>query len=116
MEVKQALRDHRFRDSLPIELKEDVAKYLQNPGCACNLPFYKKLLKEAGNKLMEYYPGRKVMTEPELLVPENNWMVINTTVDKLAQELQKLPMGRKQIAMARYEDQVTVIIDQVDFF
>jgi len=116
MEVKQALKDHRFRDVLPFDMKEDIAKYLQNPGCPCNVPLYRRIIKEASDKLIEYYPNRKIDESDEMLnAVQNNWSVINCHVNELESRLKSLPIGRKQIAVTRYEDQVTVIINEVEF-
>ena len=32
MDVKQAMRDSRFRESLPASMRDDIQKYLNNPG------------------------------------------------------------------------------------
>jgi hypothetical protein len=116
MEVKQALKDPRFRDVLPLELKEDVVKYLTNPGCACNVPFYRKLIKEYPQFLIKYYPGLEVMNEADetKILAENHWMVINCRIDELESKLKSLPPGRKMLAVARYENQVTVVVNELD--
>lgn len=117
MDVKQALRDPRFRSSLPEQFREDVRKYQQNPGCACNVPLYKRLMTEAKEALQEYYPSKSVVSleEDAKKLAENNFYVINCGVSELEEKLKKLSMGRKQIAIARYEDQVTVIVNDLDF-
>ena len=51
MDVKQALRDKRFRESLPDSFSEEIQKYQQNPGCACNVPLYKKIMLEAKEQI-----------------------------------------------------------------
>jgi DNA-binding transcriptional MerR regulator len=115
-EVKQALRDPEFRKKLPPELKTDVQKYEQNPGCPCNLPIYMSILKKAAKQLMEYYPNQEVENPDEELMKlaENHFSVINCHIDELEKKLKSLPSGRKQIAVARYEDQVTVIVNELD--
>jgi hypothetical protein len=117
MEVKQALRDRRFRDNLPSEFQEDVQKYLQNPGCACNVPFYKKVITNAKQQLQEYYPNRTVadFEDDAQKLSQNKFSVINCHIDNLEEKLKRLPTGRKQIAIARYEDEVTVIVNELDF-
>ena len=116
MDVKAALKDPRFRDSLPIELQEDVASYLHNPGCACNVPFYRKLIKKYFKCLQKYYPGREIMNEEQEVkkLAENNWTVINCNISELENKLKQLPPGRKQLAVSRYEDNVTVIINEIN--
>jgi hypothetical protein len=116
MEVKQALRDKRFRDSLPQVLQDDLRKYMQNPGCACNMPFYKKVMNEAREQLQSYYPNRSIanLEEEAKKIAENNFSVINCNINDLESHLRKLPIGRKQIAISRYEDQCTVIVNDLD--
>ena len=117
LDVKQALKDSRFRDTLPKSLTEDVQKYISNPGCACNTPLYRKVLKECQDQLKSYFPSRTVSNIEEEIskLAENNWSVINCHIDELEEKLRKLPKGRKQLAMTRYEDQVTVIVNELDF-
>jgi len=116
MDVKQALRDKRFRESLPSEFLEEIQKYLQNPGCACNVPIYKKIMTHAKSQLQSYYPNRSVanLDEEAKKLANNNFSVINCHVDELEAILRKLPIGRKQIAVARFEDQVTVVLNELD--
>lgn len=117
MEVKQALRDRRFRDSLPNTFQEEIQKYLQNPGCACNVPLYKKVMVDAKTQLQEYYPNRSIsnLEEEAQKLAENHWSVINCRADELEARLKKLPPGRKQLAITRFEDQVTVVVNELDF-
>ena len=116
MDVKQALRDRRFRESLSSEFQEDLQKYLQNPGCACNVPIYKKIMTQAKAQLQAYYPNRSVanLDEEAKKLAENHFSVINCHVDELEARLKKLPPGRKQLAVARYEDTVTVVVNELD--
>lgn len=116
LEVKQALRDGRFRSSLPQELQPDMEKYLQNPGCACNTKFYRRILQECKKQLVAYFPGKEIedVDEELLKLAENNWTVFSCHIGELENKLRKLPRGRKQIAVARWEDQVTVIVNDLE--
>lgn len=116
MDVKQALRDRRFRESLPASFTDDMQKYLQNPGCACNVPIYRRVMKEAIPQLQAYYPNRSVadLDREAGKLAENKWSVINCHKDELEENLRRLPSGRKQIAVARFEDQVTVVVNELD--
>ena len=116
MDVKAALRDSRFRASLSNTFQEDIQKYLQNPGCACNLPFYKKVMTEAKEALQAYFPNRSVanLDEDAQKLAENSFSVINCKIDELENKLRSLPKGRKQIAITRYEDQITCIVNELD--
>jgi len=116
-EVKNALRDAKFRQSLPLELKEDIAKYEQNPGCPCNISIYRKILKYGVKQLKEFYPGKDIIN-PDIELPplmENHWHVINCHVDELENKLKELAPGRKQVQMARWQDEVTVVINELDY-
>lgn len=115
-EVKKALADPEFRKKLPAELKSDVQKYESNPGCPCNLPVYINVLKKASRQLIEYYPNHEVENPDEelLKLAENHFTVINCHIDELEAKLKALPPGRKQLGIGRYEDQVTVIVNELD--
>lgn len=112
--MKQALKDGRFRDQIPLEMRDDVAKYLQNPGCPCNVPLYRKLLKHCSKQLKEYYPDGEISETEEPNLIENHFSVINCHINELAAKLQALPLGRKHVAVARFEDQVTCVINELD--
>ncbi len=116
LDVKQAMRDARFRSSLPEELKDDIRKYLENPGCACNMPVYRNVLKLAKSQLEVYFPGRSVgnLDEDEKNMMKNSFIVIDCHVNDLQNRLAKLGPGRKQITCSRYEDKVVVIVNELD--
>ncbi len=113
MDVKQALLDDRFRESLPEELVPDIQKFIQNPGCSCNHPIYKKVMKLAWKQLTDYYPTKE-QVEPEEEIVQNQWTVINCSIHELASKLRNLGPGKKQVEVARWEDQVTVIINEFE--
>lgn len=114
--VKQALLDIRFRVTLPDSLAGEVAKFMNNPGCSCNAPIYKKILEEAGPQLKAYFPTLEYVPPSQEVeeLPENQWSVINCHKDELESKLRRLPAGRKQIAIARSGDQVTVVVNELD--
>ena len=116
MDVKQALRDKRFRESLSSDFLEDIQKYLQNPGCACNVPIYKKIMTQGKEQLQAYYPNRSVanLDDEAKKLADNNFSVINCHVDELEAKLRRLAPGRKQLAVTRFEDQVTVVVNELD--
>ena len=114
-EIKQALMDPRFRDSLPFDMKEDIAKYLTNPSCACNVPLYRKILKSCVKEIKAYFPGKEIAVQEEVRIkPKNNFSVINCHINELEERLRKTAPGRKQIAITRYQDQVTAIINELE--
>lgn len=117
LDVKQALRDQRFRDKLPAFFHEDIQKYLSNPGCACNVPIYKRIMTEAKQQLQDYFPNRSVanLEEEAEKLAANNFSVISCKINELEEKLRKLPPGRKQITAARFEDEITVIVNELDF-
>ncbi len=127
-EVKEALKDERFRESLPVQFKPDIAKYLQNPGCSCNGPIYRNLLLSGAKQLKEYYKDAEISTEdltmtktsltkkPENVTPQIdfNYFVINCTVDELAKKLNELPKTvPTQFAVSRFEDQITCVVTEL---
>lgn len=116
LDVKEALRDPRFRNSLPASFTDELNKYIQNPGCACNTKFYRRILQDASQQLKDYFPSKEA---PDLAaeikkLAENEFHVINCQINELEGLLKKLPPGRKQIEMARWQDQVTVIWSQME--
>lgn len=114
LDIKQALFDSRFRKLFP-EYKDEFAEFDKNPSCTCNVPLYKKLL-EKKEALQSYWPDRDIVSSQEEMdkLSENHWTVINCHIDELEFKLRKLPKGRKQLAIARYDDQVTVVVNELD--
>jgi len=115
-DVKQALRDNKFRESLPESLLPEVQRFLNNPSCTCNFSIYVKMLKEAKDQLIQHYPEKHYMSpeEEQEKLAKNNFSIINCSIGELEDRMKSLPSGRKQIAIARYEDQVTVVINELD--
>ena len=115
-DVKRALKDSRFRLTLPKEMEKEVEEFLNNPGCSCHIPLYRKIIKDCKEQLQKYYPNLEIPAQDEELkrLAENNWLVINCHVDELEKKLSKLGPGRKQIDVARWEDQVTVVVNELD--
>lgn len=116
VEIKHALLDHRFREKLPAGVEKEVSKFLNNPNCACNHPLYKKIASEFPDLLKEYYPNKEVDSlEKEIQeISKNDWHVINCNINELQQKLRELKVGRKQLDIARWQDQVTVVINHLE--
>ena len=119
-DIKAALLDERFRKTLPDTLTSDVQKFLNNPGCACNHSIYLNVMRKAQKQVKEYFPTQEAPTEKEIdkqfeKVMKNEWQVINCSIHELSKELRKLGTGRKQLDVARYEDQVTVVVNHLDY-
>lgn len=114
LDIKQALWDKRFRDLFP-EHSAEINKFIENPGCACNVDFYKKLMQHK-DRLQEYFPTKEIVTPQEEAesLAQNHWKVINCTAQELEGKLKSLGKGRKQIAVARWQDQVTVVVNELD--
>lgn len=118
-DIKQALLDDRFRASLPPTLTEEVQKFLKNPGCSCNHPIYLNVMRKAPKQVAEYFPSKDepdpVAMESEIeKLSKNEWQVINCHINELATELRKLGAGRKQLDVARWQDQVTVVVNHLE--
>jgi hypothetical protein len=116
MDIKSAMKDENFRSKLPESLNPEVEKFINNPSCSCNVPLYKKIIKEAKDQVLAYFPGKEVMSQEEEIerLSKNNWRVINCSIGDIEKEMKKLPHGRKQIAITRYEDQVTIVVNELD--
>lgn len=115
-DIKSALKDSRFRMSLPKEFSKRIEEFLDNPGCSCNIPLYRDIMRDCREQLVKYYPS-KVPAEDYQINPipvENRWSVINCGIEELHSKLMGLPPGRKQIGIARWEDQVTVIVNELE--
>lgn len=114
--IKKALLDNNFRKLYP-ELQKEIDQWINNPDCKCNNPLYNAIINDT-NTLKKYFGEDILVTdylapiEPEQL---NQWTVINCHIDELEEYLQKLPSGPKQIAVARWEDQVTIVINDPVF-
>jgi len=115
LDVKAALQDERFRDTLPEEMQKEF-KDMSCSSCPANTSFYQSILRECRSQLQEYFPAREVadIKEENKKLAENHWMIINCHIDDLESKLKKLPPGRKQLDLSRYEDQVTVVINEID--
>lgn len=118
-DIKQALLDERFRAKLPADLAEDVQKFLKNPGCACNHPIYVNVMRKAGKQLAEYFPAKETPDAAEVekevsRLMKNDWQVINCHVGELSERLRELGPGRKQLDVARWQDQVTVVVNHLE--
>jgi hypothetical protein len=97
-------------------MEKEVDEFLNNPGCACHIPLYRKVVKDCKDQLRKYYPNLEVPDHEEEVkkLAENNWSVISCHIDELEKRLSKLGPGRKQLDVARWEDQVTVVINDLD--
>lgn len=115
-DIKQALLDARFRETLPPELEGDVQKFLNNPGCACNHPIYKRVMQVATKQIAEYFPTKESPSPSavEERLSRNQWGVINCSIHDLESHLKKLGPGRVQLDIARWQDQVTVVINELE--
>jgi predicted house-cleaning noncanonical NTP pyrophosphatase (MazG superfamily) len=116
LDIKTALRDKNFRDKLPKHLEEDVRKFLQNPNCTCNFKIYQKIYREAQKEIKEFFPSKEYKNLDQSLeeLAKNNFSVINCSIGELESRLKSLPPGRKQIAIARYENQITIIVNELE--
>jgi hypothetical protein len=114
LDVKQAIFDERFQNLFP-ELKEDIQKVIKDPGCACNRSIFLKFFQYK-DRLEKFFPNRLVESEEEdkQQLAQNHWTVINCHINELEGKLRKLPGGRKQLAVTRFEDQVTVVVNHLD--
>lgn len=116
LEVKQAfLSDTRFRDLFLPDLKNEMDEALKNPTCACNRKLYDRFF-EFPDRLAKYFPDREIESIQEQVdsLSKNQFTVINCHITELETRLKRLPPGRKQIAVTRFQDQVTAIVNELD--
>ena len=110
-DIRQAIKsDARFRDLFP-ELASEIKDFLYNPSCPCHDPLVDKIMK-ATDRLHLYFPNKQVLIQTPSK-SEELWTIINTNINELDEKLRRLPVGRKQISVARFEDQVTVIVNML---
>lgn len=113
LSIKHAiLTDFRFRDLFP-ELKKEITEVLNNPSCACNVPIYDMFFRYK-DRLAKYFSNYEIKSPQEEAeeLNRNHWNVINCKTNELEEVLNKLhKVGRVQIAVARYEDDLTVIVN-----
>lgn len=116
MDIRTALNDERFRNLFP-ELNREIEKHQKDPKCgACAVPLAREILNKYPERVEKYFPGRKVI-KPEdeaKKLAENNWKVINCHISELESKLRNLPPGRKQLAITRWEEQVTVVVNELN--
>lgn len=115
LDIKHAIiHDGRFRELFP-ELSKEFTDVLNNPGCGCNIPIFHKVLKYK-ERLRQYFPNREIEAPEEEIkeLSQNRWQVINCKANELEEKLNKLyRTGRKQIAVARWQDEITIVVNDL---
>jgi hypothetical protein len=114
--LKSACKKGEFRKLFP-ELRAQFDAYIQKPGCGhCAAKLISGLMNYP-DKLRTFFGE----VEFDVVVPESfdpvvatNFSVINCSVHELEDRLNALPAATYQITVARYEDQVTVVINRLD--
>ena len=120
MDVRQALlADDRFQNLFP-EMKAEIDKFLKDPRrCgSCVVPLAKEILNHFPDRVEKYFPGRLVIRpeDESKKLAEHNYTIINCHINELEEKLRRLPAGGKRyLSLARFEDQVTVIVDEIAF-
>lgn len=74
-------------------------------------------MREATDQLAKYFPSKEPVNidEEEAQLAKNEWIVFSCHIDELQSRLRKLPPGRKMIEVARWQDQVTVVINELGY-
>lgn len=116
LDVKNALKDPEFVRKLPENLAPEIQKIQSNPSCTCNVKMYEKILAEAKDVFLQHFPEKNYQSPTQVLATaaQNVWTVINCSVGELEDRLRSLPPGRKQVVLSRFEDQVTVIVNELN--
>lgn len=111
---RSILGNSKFRELFP-ELKQEMDQVIGNPNCPCNVPIYNQFFKYK-DRLIGHFVGKQVpdiKKEVEDL-SHNQWQVINCGINELEGILNKAhKLGRKQIAIARYDDKLTVVVNDL---
>lgn len=71
-------------------------------------------MKTASKELATYFPNKEMGDPEEEPRLKAEWIVISCDVDELASRLRKLPKPVSVQGVARWENQVTVIIKESD--
>lgn len=101
----KAFREHFSR------YEEEFKRFFNNPGCACNGVLYRAIASDV--EFLKQWFAQDIELDPiltDITAQKQEWTVINTTIDKLEEILNGLTLGPKTFAVARHQDQVTVII------
>jgi len=135
-DIKSALNDETFRATLPPELNEDVAKYLQNPNCGCNVKNYQRMLTIGNEQFAKYFPNKNVVKALEhyaqqppappqptkeitatIPVMKTRHVVFNCHVDELQSKLDQLSNleTRTNVTISRSGDMVTAVATITSF-
>jgi len=96
-DIKLALKDETFRNSLPESLQPDVQKFLQNPNCSCNMKIYQRVLQEAEQQVVNYFPDKKYLSPQQVMetAMQNTWTVLNCNINELEENLKKVKTRQK---------------------
>lgn len=112
IDIRHAIKsDIRFRELFP-ELATEFADFLHNPTCPCHDPIVNKIMKSA-DRLKQYFPNKEIQVISEQPKYEEFWITISCHIDELNQKLKTLPVGRKQLSIARFEDQITAVVNML---
>lgn len=114
MDVRGALHDRRFLDMFP-ELASLADRYTKSPQCgSCGVALAREIIQRFPERLGDYFVGRDLPVHQDG-TEDRQFEVINCHVDDLEAKLRGLPPGvSKHVALARWEDQVTVVIQFSD--
>lgn len=124
--IKKSLYDSEFRELL-INNNDSYSKlidqWINNPNCQCNNELYTKIFENI-NILRQYYGENiyisninkfdniQINNEDETI---NYWTVFNGSIHEIEDFLNNLGNGIKQIAIARYKDEVTIIVNEPQY-
>lgn len=115
-DLKNAAKKGEFRNKFP-ELKGEFNDFIQKTGCAhCARKMIEGLMVYE-DRLRDHFGDVEFdVAPPEAFDPvgANNFTVINCLTSELEDRLNALPAAAYQITVARYEDQITAIINRLD--
>lgn len=115
-DLKRAVKKGDFRKRFP-ELRVEFDDFIQKNGCAFCAKKMVEGLMSYKDRLYDYFGDVNLAIEaPEAFDPvgDNNFTIINCGIHELEDKLNALPPAAYQITAARYEDQVTVVVNRIN--
>lgn len=103
-DLKSALFDEKFQHLFP-EFKEQIKLFLKDSNCSCNIGLLKQLLKYK-ERIKQYFPNKQI-------IQKDSWKVINCNIYDLDQKLKELPKGKKMMAISRFREEITIVLNDI---
>ena len=122
--VFKDFKDEKFEVTVRVENQSSSLKKMVSQGQTLVYITEKVVYPEYGilmkykDRLKEYFGDVEIKSPQEEAAEtsQNHWKVINCKAEELEEILNKLhKIGRVQLAVARYEDEVTLIVNEIGY-